>query len=238
MTDAPFTPVRRDFVFDEKCHKHGCPRKLTSNVAIILRDAHGHEAPFGPVCAKNALDPEGQRLLRQVPDFTKAAPGQEIEPGSGGGRGGTGHGGNSDTDNTALQFRRAVTYLLLRQRKLAHIPSAGYSRFSVYADTFDQTDSLPKDAVEHLLNVERKSVGTKFGFDNLQAVYGYDRCIDRTLLSVPPEKQDWLKDVQASLRKRLYLTEAQAQGVENWFKYIPGHQPLSPKGFQWAWPKT
>ena len=55
---------------------------------------------------------------------------------------------------------------------------------------------------------------------------------------VPPEKQDWLKDVQASLRKRLYLTKAQAQGVENWFKHIPGHQPLSPKGFQWTWPKT
>lgn len=80
--------------------------------------------------------------------------------------------------------------------------------------------------------VERKSVGTKCGFDNLQTVYGCDRCIDRTLLFVPPEKRDWLKDVQASLRKRLYLTKAQAQGVENWFKHIPGHQPLNPKGFQ------
>ena len=80
--------------------------------------------------------------------------------------------------------------------------------------------------------VERKSVGTKCGFDNLQTVYGCDRCIDRTLLFVPPEKRDWLKDVQASLRKRLYLTKAQAQGVENWFKHIPGHQPLNPKVFQ------
>ena len=97
-------------------------------------------------------------------------------------------------------------------------------------------DQITPDNVSRL--VERKSVGTKFGFDNLQAAYGYDRCIDRTLPFVPAEKRDWLKDVQASLRKRLYLTEAQAQGVENWFKCIPGHQPLSPKGFQWAWPKT
>jgi len=232
MSDASFTPVRRDFVFDETCHV--CPRKLTSNVAMILRDSLGREVPFGPVCAKNTLDPEGQRLLRQAPDFTKAAPGQDVE-GACGGRGGTGRGGKRNADNTALQFRRAVTYLLLRQRKLAHIPVAGYGRFSVYADTFDETGSLAENAVTHLLNVERKSVGTKFGFDNLQAVYGYDRCIDRTLLSLPPKKQNWLKDVQTFLRKRLYLTESQAQGVENWFKHIPGHQPLSPKGFQWAW---
>ena len=233
MSNSSFTPIRRDFVFDETCHV--CPRKLTSNVAIILRDNLGQEFPYGPICAKNALDPEGQRLLREIPDFTKAAPGPENESGTGRGSTGTRHGGNNGTDITDKQFRRAVTYLLLRQRKLAHIPAAGYGRFSAYADMFEETNLLPKDSIAHLLNVERKSVGTKFGFDNLQAVYGYDCCIERTLLSLPSEKQDWLKDVQASLHKRLFLTEAQAQGVENWFKYIPGHQPLSSKGFQWAW---
>ncbi|MCZ4283054.1 hypothetical protein O4H49_19880 [Kiloniella laminariae] len=233
MSNASLIPVRKDFVFDQTCH--ACPRKLTSNVAVILQDELGQDFPYGPVCAKNALDHEGQRLLKQIPDFTKAAPGQENEPGAGRGSTDTRYGGSSGLGNTDRQFRRAVTYLLLRQRKLAHIPAANYKRFSAYADIFDQTNSLPEDSIAHLINVERKSGGTKFGFDSLQAVYGYDCCINRTFLSLPAEKQDWLKDVQTSLRKRLYLTEAQAKGVENWFKYIPGHQPLSPKGFQWAW---
>ena len=233
MLDTSFSPVRRDYVFDEKCH--ACPRKLTSNVAIILRDVHGREFPFGPKCAKDALGPEGQRLLRHVPDFTKAALGQEREGTVDGGAGGAGNSGVRDADETARQFRRAVTYLLLRQQKLAHVPAAGYGPFSTYADTLEQTGTLPEDAVAHILNVERKNIGTKFGFDNLQAVYGYDRCIERTLASVKPEKQDWLKDIHASLRNCLYLTEAQARGVGNWFERIPGHQPLSPQGFQWTW---
>ncbi len=232
MPDTSYVPIRRDFVFDETCHI--CPRKLTSNIAIIMRGSHGQEVPFGPICAKAILDLEKHILLRQMPDFTKAAPSQTSK--RSGGNSNRYDGGNESAKSPGQQ-RRAITYLLLRQRKLAHIPAAGYDQLSDYADAFDETGSLTEDAIRHLLNVDRKSDGTKFGFDNLQALYGYDRCIERTLLSVPPEKQDWLKDVQAFLRTRLYLTQPQAQGVENWFKYIPGHQPLDPKGFQWAWRK-
>ncbi|MEP3246409.1 MAG: hypothetical protein ABJN40_18845 [Sneathiella sp.] len=234
MLDTSYIPIRRDFVFDETCHI--CPRKLTSNIATIMRDSHGQEVPFGPICARAVLDLEKHILLRQIPDFTKAAPTQTTGK-SGDNISKSKSDGKNESAKSAGQQRRAITYLLLRQRKLAHIPAAGYDQLSGYADTFDATGSLTEDAVRHLLNIDRKSDGTKFGFDNLQALYGYDRCIARTLLSVPPRKQDWLKDVQAFLHTRLYLTQPQAQGVENWFKYIPGHQPLDPRGFQWAWRK-
>lgn len=60
----PYTPIRRDFVFDMKCH--ACPQPLRSNTAFILRDDEGLEHPFGRTCARKQLGEDGPRLLRQV----------------------------------------------------------------------------------------------------------------------------------------------------------------------------
>jgi len=226
----PYIPLRKDFVFDVKCHV--CPRALTSNVAIILCDNQGREYPYGPTCVRKELDKDGLAKLKSIPDFTKAAPGEEHE---GRKTGGGGPGGAGYPDNQVARMRRAVTYLLLRQERLAHISGATYEPLAAYADDYGQRRMLSGGAISHVLNIARKCADGKYGFDNLQTVYAYDRCIDRILQATPPAKQEWLNDVQASLRRNLYLSEKQAQGVENWFSNIPGHQPLNPIGFSWAW---
>ncbi|WP_448192328.1 hypothetical protein [Azospirillum sp. sgz301742] len=232
-----YTPVRRDFVFDEKCRREPpCSHPLTSNVAIILRDEEGRELPFGPTCAKNALDEEGQRQLRLIPDFTKAAPG-ERKPGTGRGGGGN-SGGSTQVDLEEQRYCRAVTYLLLRQERLIHVPSAGYKPFVEYLAHFRQTGELAGPMIDHILNVAASQDGTKYGFGNLQALYAYDCCIKRTLRSVRPERQKTLLDLREKLHKWLHFTQPQAQAVENWFNKIPGHQPLDPSGFSWAWRKS
>lgn len=227
----PYTPIRRDFVFNMKCHV--CPQPLSSNTAFILRDDEGLEHPFGETCAGKLLGEDGPRRLRQVPDFTKAAPGRERDgPGGGGGNGG---GGRGDGHQAERRLCRAITYLLLRQEKLAHIPAAGYAEFEAYYDSFRRTGELTEDSIRHILNVEHNRAGQQFGFDNLQAIYAYDCCITRALQIVEPGRRQWLTDVQRTLRRFLNLSEPQARGVENWLSRIPGHQPLSPRGFQWAW---
>ena len=75
MSETNYIPVRKDFVFDAKCHV--CPQPLKSNVAMILKDDNGKEYPFGPVCAKKAIGSANHALLKQIPDFTKAALPQE-----------------------------------------------------------------------------------------------------------------------------------------------------------------
>ena len=161
-----------------------------------------------------------------IPDFTRAAPGEQGDGGGGGGGGGN--------DDPALRrIRRAISYLLLRQARLAHIPRAGYQEFVQYAEAYQEPHALPDAAVDHILNVERRQARSQYGFDNLQAVYAYDQHIERALSR--PGDGAFLRNVQRKLRNRLYLTQAQAQGVENWLKNIPGYRPLSPQGFAWAW---
>ncbi len=169
------TPVRKDFVFDATCHV--CPRHLTSNIATVLSDELGREFPFGPTCARNNLDEEGLRLLRRIPDFTKAAPREERESGRGG-VGGSG-GARAPHDDQDRRFRRAVTYMLLRQERLKHIPEAGYRAFSDYSASYRENNTITDAAINHILNVDRKNAGSRYDFDNLQAVYAYDCCITR-----------------------------------------------------------
>jgi hypothetical protein len=232
----PYTPIRRDFVFDAKCSAERCPRTLTSNVAVILRNDAGNELPFGPKCAKKQLDEEGLRQLRFIPDFTKAAPGEEREGGGGGGSGGGP--GPGPRDPQARLTARAITYLLLRQERLAHVPGAGYSGFAAYNETYQASRALSDDAVTHILNVERRQADGRYGFDSLQAVYAYDRCLTRALRAVDEDRREFLADVQGSLRRSLRLTEAQVHGIEKWFEKIPGYVPLDPSGFTWSWDKS
>ncbi len=175
MSETNYIPVRKDFVFDAKCH--ACPQPLKSNVATILKDENGKEYPFGPVCAKKAIDLANHALLKQIPDFTKATLTQETGVSSSQSHGGKNRNQNPPMDNTGQELTRAITYLLLRQRKLSHISVASYKPFSDYVDTFDNLGTLPQNAVTHIINLEKNQSTNKYGFNNLQAVYAYDCCI-------------------------------------------------------------
>lgn len=206
---------------------------MISNVAVILCDNQGWEYPLGPTCVRKVLNEEGLAKLKIIPNFTQAAPGEEREGRNNGG--GTRNVGGNPCDRETARLRRVLTYLLLRQERLAHIPGATYGPLAAYANDYRQSRQLSENALKHILNIERKCADGKYSLGNLQTVYAYDRCLDRVLEATPASKQGWLRDVQVSLRQKLYLSQKQAQGVENWFNNIPGHQPLNPTGFAWAW---
>lgn len=186
---------------------------MISNVTVILCDNQGREYPFGSTCIRKILNEEGLAKLKVTPNFTQAAPGEEREGRNNGGAM-INESGNP-RDREAACLRRVLTYLLLRQERLAHIPGATYDPLSAYANDYRQSCQLSENALKHILNIERKCADGKYSLGNLQTVYAYDCCLDRVLEATPTSKQGWLRDVQVSLRQELYLSQKQAQGVEN-----------------------
>lgn len=223
----PYYPVRKDFAFDVRCHAN-CGHKLRSNVATILRDENGKEYPFGKTCARKQLDAAGIEQLRRSPDFTKAAPGQERE---GGPRNPGDRTGGEARDDETVKFRRAVTYLLLRQDRLAHVPGAHYDVLEQYHTAYLAERTFSEAAIRHITNIERKAASGKYGFDNLQAVYAFDQCIGRAIHEVPEDRRGFLTDIQQYLRDNLYLTQGQVNGLDQWLRRIDGYLPLDSSKF-------
>ncbi|WP_141400362.1 hypothetical protein [Magnetospirillum sp. 15-1] len=223
----PFYPVRKDFAFDVQCHAK-CGHTLKSNVATILCDEHGTEYPFGPTCARNHLDEDGAAQLRRIPDFTKAAPGQDRE---GGKRVDGEHSGGGVRDDEAAKFKRIVTYMLLRQERLAHIPGAQLDVLGQYHAAYLEEGALSDDAVRHIGNIEKKTAGGRYGYNNLQTVYAFDRCIERAIRGIPEDRRSFVGDILRYLRDNLYLTQKQIDGLDKWLKRIDGYLPLDPSGF-------
>ena len=230
MSGKNYTPIQKDFVFDARCHE--CSQPLKSNVATILKDENGKEHPFGPACAENLVGSVNHSFLKQIPDFTKATLSQEAGAHSSKKCGNKNHSQRAFLSKADMALMRSITYLLLRQRKLSHIPKVSYEQFSDYANVYKDTGTLPQNAVAHINNLEKKQSGDKYGFNNLQAVYAYDCCIIRAITKITNVNgQEFLENIQDFLRRNLYLTQGQVQAVENWLQYIPQHRPLNSRGF-------
>ena len=80
VNDGSWTPVRKDFVEPgTRCRQHvgrGRHHGFGNGQAYILRDAQGHEHPFGEACARAVLAEPG--LLDLVPDYTERDAGQPV----------------------------------------------------------------------------------------------------------------------------------------------------------------
>lgn len=237
-----WTPVRKDFVDPAtRCHQHvGRARHhgFGNGQAYILRDAHGHEHPFGEACARAVLaEPAGLDL---VPDYTErdAVPAAAVPAATPPSaeefeltapaplrarRAGVRRDASADAAADAARRRAdAIRYLVLRMEKVAGVPRVQPTvRFpaleEVYQDYLRSGD-LPEAQVRRILAIERSATTpAKLKSLNLLDVYTAHVKLERAIReSSRLEQQRFLRSLHDWLARHLVLSAAQlaAAGIE------------------------
>lgn len=236
-------PVRKDFVDPAatRCHArdlagaakgvrhHGFP----DGQAYILRDAAGHEYPFGADCARKLLaDPTA---LARVPDYTERdavrrlapAPVAESQPGGRRAR------RKTPAEEEAARHAAAVRYLVLRMEKVAAVPRVQPTvRFPALDELYQQVARgapLRAAQVQRILAIERSATTPpKLKSENLLDVYTAHVKIERLIAaSNNLDNIRFLRSLHDWLARHLVLSAAQiaAAGIE-----------MHPHAFRSAWP--
>ena len=135
--DGGWIPVRKDFVDPAtRCHARGASRRhhgFPEGQAFILRDAAGHEYPFGEDCARAALAQPA--LLRQVPDYTE----RDVVPRTALPELPSGVRRRDPAQDRAAERAAAIRYLVLRMEKVATVPRVQPTvRFPALEDVHEQ----------------------------------------------------------------------------------------------------
>jgi hypothetical protein len=238
VNDGSWTPVRKDFVEPgTRCRQHvgrGRHHGFGNGHAYILRDAQGHEHPFGEACARAVLAEPG--LLELVPDYTERDAGQPVpEPTdaendefeaptaavkraravAGGGRGG-------QPGDAALRRAAAIRYLVLRMEKVAAVPRVQPTvRFPALEEVYQaymESGELPDAQVKRILAIERSATTPpKLKSINLLDVYTAHVKLERVIRdSNRLEQRRFLRSLHDWLARHLVLSAAQiaAAGIE------------------------
>ncbi|PWK37573.1 hypothetical protein [Cupriavidus plantarum] len=205
-----WTPVRKDFVdpATTRCHArsplggrhHGFPE----GHAYILRDAEGHEYPFGADCARAVL-PEPS-LLETVPDYTE----RDVPPAAASLP-------RMDKDAARKLARRntATRYVVLRMEKVAAVPRVQPTvRFPALEDLYRQIargEPLSDAQVTRVLGIERSaSTPPRLKAENLLDVYTAHTKLERLIAeSNNVENIRFLRGVHDWLARHLVLSAAQ-----------------------------
>ena len=211
--------IKKDFVNENTISFCGKGRKLSSGTAYFLLKPNGEIVYGGKQCAQENSNTD----LSQIPDFTKSLFSRR--------EGSTRIGSktNLETTRNDLNKSKALTYILLREEKLSEFKyyskSLSFDVLQKYYETYKETCDLTQDAVNHIMNIEKKLSGKKLSLKNLSTCYAYEYVLERTLVHLEKKSnEDGIKYVK-SLRKYLYekcnLTISQIEGLSKWLKYLP-----------------
>ncbi|QYY30127.1 MULTISPECIES: hypothetical protein [Cupriavidus] len=226
MTQAQhggWIPVRKDFVdLDTRCHARGATGRhhgFPDGRAYILRDAQGHEYPFGEACARAAVVHPG--LLAQVPDYTERDVVRQSEAldaviASASRRRPTG------AERDTAQRLAAIRYLVLRMEKLLTVPRVQPTvRFAPLQDVyeyFQRTGDLSRAQVSRILAIERSpTTPPRLRATNLLDVYTAHVKLERLIAaSNRLDNIRFLRGLHDWLARQLVLSAAQlaAAGIE------------------------
>lgn len=208
-----WTPVRKDFVdpATTRCHArsalggrhHGFPE----GHAYILRDAAGHEYPFGADCARVLLaDP---LLLESTPDYTERdAPSAVATPPASLGL-------DKDAARKLARRNAATRYVVLRMEKVAAVPRVQPTvRFPALEDIYQQIargEPLSDAQVTRVLGIERgTTTPPRLRAENLLDVYTAHIKLERLIAeSNNVENIRFLRGVHDWLARHLVLSAAQ-----------------------------
>jgi hypothetical protein len=207
---AGWTVVRKDFVEPgSRCTGRGDGRGhgIPSGHAYILRDADGHDYPFGPDCAR-ALMGDPARLAG-IPDYTVRDAGVGAAP-----RAPRWRGRHAVGDEAALQAA-AIRYLVLRMDKVGGLPRIQPSvRFAALEDLhagFARTGQLSLTQARRILAIEASpATPVKLKTTNLLDVYTAQTKLEQQLrASLRPEHARFVRGLMDWLARHLVLTPAQ-----------------------------
>lgn len=211
--DGGWIPVRKDFVDPAtRCHARGASRRhhgFPEGQAYILRDAAGHEYPFGEDCARAALAQPA--LLRQVPDYTErdvvprtALPELTAAPRR-----------RDPAQARAAERAAAIRYLVLRMEKVAAVPRVQPTvRFAALEDVYEQyqrSGDIAPAQVRRILAIERsQSTPPRLRATNLLDVYTAHVKLERLIAaSTSVDNIRFLRSLHDWLARHLVLTAAQ-----------------------------
>ncbi len=238
VKDGSWTPVRKDFVEPgTRCRQHagrGRHHGFGNGQAYILRDALGHEHPFGEACARAVLAEPG--LLDLVPDYTERDAGQPVPeptaadndefeaptPAAIRARAAAGGGRGSKAGDAVLRRAAAIRYLVLRMEKVAGVPRVQPTvRFPPLEEVYQaylQSGELPDAQVKRILAIERSATTPpKLKSINLLDVYTAHVKLERLIQeSNRLEQRRFLRSIHDWLARHLVLSAAQiaAAGIQ------------------------
>ncbi|SOY46217.1 hypothetical protein [Cupriavidus taiwanensis] len=206
-------PVRKDFVDPAtRCHARGASRRhhgFPEGQAYILRDAAGHEYPFGEDCARAAVAQPA--LLRQVPDYTE----RDVVPRTALPELPAGPRRRDPAQLRAAERAAAIRYLVLRMEKVAAVPRVQPTvRFPALEDVYEQyqrsADIAPAQ-VRRILAIERSpSTPPRLRATNLLDVYTAHVKLERLIAaSASVDNIRFLRSLHDWLARHLVLTAAQ-----------------------------
>ncbi|SPR96759.1 hypothetical protein [Cupriavidus taiwanensis] len=211
--DGGWIPVRKDFVDPAtRCYARGASRRhhgFPEGQAFILRDAAGHEYPFGEDCARAALAQPA--LLRQVPDYTErdvvprtALPELPAAPRR-----------RDPAQARAAERAAAIRYLVLRMEKVAAVPRVQPTvRFPALEDVYAQyqrSGDIAPAQVRRILAIERSpSTPPRLRATNLLDVYTAHVKLERLIAaSTSVDNIRFLRSLHDWLARHLVLTAGQ-----------------------------
>ncbi|WP_427309853.1 hypothetical protein [Cupriavidus sp. H39] len=211
--DGGWIPVRKDFVDPAtRCHARGASRRhhgFADGQAYILRDAAGHEHPFGEDCARAAV--AHPALLRQVPDYTErdvvpraALPELPPRPRR-----------RDAAQAQAAERAAAIRYLVLRMEKVAAVPRVQPTvRFPALDEVYAQylrSGDVGLAQVRRILAIERSpSTPARLRATNLLDVYTAHVKLERLIAaSTSVDNIRFLRSLHDWLARHLVLTAGQ-----------------------------
>ncbi|BDB24472.1 hypothetical protein CTP10_R18240 [Cupriavidus sp. P-10] len=221
--DGGWIPVRKDFVdLDTRCQARANSRRhhgFPHGQAYILRDAAGHEYPFGEDCARAAVAHPG--LLQQVPDYTErdVVPRTALpDPIPAGAR----RGRRSAAETAAAERLAAIRYLVLRMEKVAAVPrvqpTVHFPALEAIYEQYLRTGDLASAQVRRILAIERApSTPPRLRATNLLDVYTAHVKLERLIAaSNSVENIRFLRSLHDWLARHLVMTASQlaAAGIE------------------------
>lgn len=228
MTQAQhggWIPVRKDFVdLDTRCHARGTTGRhhgFPDGRAYILRDAQGHEYPFGEACARAAL--LHPTLLAQVPDYTERDMVREAEALDASlAAASVPRRRPTVAQRDAAQRLAAIRYLVLRMEKVAAVPRVQPTvRFAPLQDVYEQfqrTGDMSRAQVARILAIEKSpTTPPRLKATNLLDVYTAHVKLERLIAaSNRLDNIRFLRSLHDWLARQLVLSAAQiaAAGIE------------------------
>ncbi|WP_373377853.1 hypothetical protein [Cupriavidus nantongensis] len=211
--DDGWIPVRKDFVDPAtRCHARGASRRhhgFPEGQAYILRDAAGHEYPFGEDCARAALAQPA--LLRQVPDYTE----RDVLPRTALPELPSGTRRRDPAQVRAAERAAAIRYLVLRMEKVAAVPRVQPTvRFPALEDVYTQyhrSGDIAPAQVRRILAIERSpSTPPRLRATNLLDVYTAHVKLERLIAaSTSVDNIRFLRSLHDWLARHLVLTAGQ-----------------------------
>ncbi|TXD96277.1 hypothetical protein ES754_11650 [Psychrobacter frigidicola] len=207
--------IRRDLTeTTRKCDF--CPRYLISLKAYVLENVETNELFYaGPKCAKNNV---GDNSLFGVPDLTKftMATGNR-EDSSIDGRGST---DINNRQRKAIEERKAIEYLMLRENKLVNELNCSYSVLREYYQK-SKIQKLSESDIIHINNIAYKAP-EHLTLSVLQKIYNYLFWIDVGIAKLDSGKTDFLVNVRRTIVSKRKITEGQKLAINRWLENIDG----------------